>query len=215
MMNLKKIAVTLALGAAILVGSTGYAFATDVPKDEAGKYSLKDMLTYAIQDEYAAQAEYDKIMKTFGTQKPFSNIIKAEAIHISELQPLLTEYQVAVPENNSAANVVIPGTLDEAYKIAVNAEIKNIAMYKDFLTQDLPTDVRDTFNELMTASVKHQASFQKSLDNAATHVNGFGYGKNQNSNGGTGFGRNQNSNGGSGYGRNQNTNGGSGHGTHK
>lgn len=202
MMNFKKIAITLALGAAILVGSTGYTFAADVPKDEAGKYSLKDMLTYAIQDEYAAQAEYDKIMKTFGTQKPFSNIIKAEAIHISELLPLLNEYQVAIPKNNSEANVVIPSTLEEAYKIAVNAEIKNIAMYKEFLSQELPTDVRDTFNALMAASVKHQASFQKSVDKAGTYANGTGYGKNQNSNGGTG------------YGRNQNTNAGSGHGTH-
>lgn len=200
MMNLKKTAVTLALGAAILVGSTGYAFATDVPKDAAGKYSLKDMLTYAIQDEYAAQAEYDKIMKTFGTQRPFSNIIRAEGTHISELQPLLTEYQVTVPENNSATKVVTPDTLAEAYKIAVDAEIKNIAMYKDFLTQDLPTDVRDTFNALMAASVKHQVAFQRALDRSGNSVNSFGYGKNQSSNTGNGYGRNQNTNLGSGYG---------------
>ena len=36
------------------------------------------MLTYAIQDEYLAHAEYDYILKNFGDQRPASNIIKAE-----------------------------------------------------------------------------------------------------------------------------------------
>lgn len=200
MMNLKKTAITLALGAALLAGSTGYAFAADVPKDEVGKYTLNEMLVYAIQDEYAAQAEYDGIMKTLGTQRPFSNIVKAEATHISELLPLLTEYKVPVPENTSAAKVVVPKTLDEAYKIAIAAEIKNISMYKDFLTQELPTDVRDTFNELMTASEKHQASFEKSIDRVGTRQNGTGYGKNQNSN--HALNNTQNNIYGRGYGRN-------------
>ena len=40
------------------------------------------MLTYAIQDEYLALAEYELIIEKYGSMRPFSNIINSEKTHI-------------------------------------------------------------------------------------------------------------------------------------
>ena len=128
------------------------------------KYSLEEMLVYAIEDEYLAQAEYDVIMDTYGTKKPFSNIIKAEATHISLLEPLFEEYDVKVPVKDWESLVAVPESLDAAYEIGVEAEEKNIAMYESFLKENLPDNVREVFEALMNASEKHLAAFQRQVD---------------------------------------------------
>lgn len=131
---------------------------------EVPSASLEAMLIAAIEDEYKAQAEYDALIKTFGAVKPISNIINAEANHIDALEILFATYGIPVPENNGAEYVVIPETLAEAFQVGVDAEIKNIAIYEDFLKQDLPQDVEDTFTNLMNASVNHLAAFERQLD---------------------------------------------------
>ncbi|MDD3064287.1 MAG: DUF2202 domain-containing protein [Anaerostipes sp.] len=128
------------------------------------EYSLEEMLVYAIEDEYLAQAEYDVIMDTYGIQKPFSNIIKAEATHISLLDPLFEEYGVSVPAKDWESLVAVPESLDAAYAIGVEAEEKNIAMYENFLKENLPDDVREVFEALMNASEKHLVAFQRQVD---------------------------------------------------
>ncbi len=119
-------------------------------------YTLEQMLTYAIQDEYLAQAEYAAILDTFKTGTPFSNSLKAESTHISMLSKLFDAYDIAVPENTSEAKVTVPSSLEEAYEAAIQAETANIAMYDTFLSQsDLPGDVRSTFTALKNASENH------------------------------------------------------------
>ena len=151
----------------LTTGATVYAANTDTGAAGASvdnEYSLEEMLVYAMEDEYLAQAEYDVIMDTYGVQKPFSNIIKAEATHISLLEPLFEEYDVSVPEKDWESLVVVPETLDAAYAIGVDAEEKNIAMYESFLKENLPDDVREAFEALMNASEKHLAAFQRQVD---------------------------------------------------
>lgn len=131
---------------------------------EVPSASLEAMLIAAIEDEYKAQAEYDALIETFSAGKPISNIIDAEANHIDALEVLFASYGIPVPENNGSDYVVIPDTLAEAYQVGVDAEIKNIAIYEDFLYQDLPQDVEDTFTNLMNASENHLAAFERQLD---------------------------------------------------
>lgn len=119
------------------------------------------MLTYAMQDEYLAKKEYQIIMDKYGEQKPFSNIIKAETSHISQLTALLNKYNIPIPEDTSKDHVVLPPSLNEAYKTGVAAEIDNIAMYENFLKENLPQDIKDTFISLRDASKNHLAAFQK------------------------------------------------------
>ena len=64
--------------------------------------SLADMLTYAVQDEYLARAEYDRILTQYGSIRPFTNIIRAEETHIDTLLPLFAEYGIAAPKDEGA-----------------------------------------------------------------------------------------------------------------
>ena len=145
----------------------------------AGKtYKLADMLTYAIEDEYAARAEYAAIMAKFGEQRPFSNIMRAEQTHIARLTPLFAAHGVALPKDNAAQHVVVPATLAEAFKIGVDAEIKNIAMYEEFLRADVDidlmkckfVDVQVVFHKMeqRTLSAAYQFYCEKNLEDAHT-----------------------------------------------
>lgn len=155
--------------AVLLAGALSVtAFAADssfgsAAVNENETYTLSQMLTYAIQDEYLAYAEYETILDTFGAQTPFTNILKAEATHISALEPLFQEYGVALPENTADRYTVVPGSLLEAYQAGVDAETQNIAMYESFLKQDLPDDVRTVFTALKNASEHHLAAFEKKV----------------------------------------------------
>ena len=190
----------------LTTGATVYAANTDIGAAGASvdnEYSLEEMLVYAIEDEYLAQAEYDVIMDTYGVQKPFSNIIKAEATHISLLEPLFEEYDVSVPEKDWESLVVVPETLDAAYAIGVDAEEKNIAMYESFLKENLPDDVREVFEALMNASEKHLAAFQRQVD-GVTGGSGNGAGNGNSTGNGSQTGKGNSGTGGNGQG-NRNT----------
>ena len=100
-------------------------------------------------------------MSKYGEQKPFSNIIKAEEKHISDLKELFSKYNIPVPEDKSKDYVSIPESLNEAYKAGVKAEIDNIDMYEKFLKQDIPQDIKDTFTALRDASKSHLNAFEK------------------------------------------------------
>lgn len=125
--------------------------------------SLADMLTYAMQDETIARAEYAAILATYGSVRPFTNIIRAEESHILALQPLFEAYGIAIPADDSASRVTTIPSLTEAYQTGVSAEVNNIAMYETFLEQNLPDNVRAVFESLMRASENHLRAFQNRL----------------------------------------------------
>ena len=132
---------------------------------EGKTYTVEEMLTYAIQDEYLARAEYEAIIQKFGVDRPFSNIMQAEVTHAELIMPLLTKYGITLPEDTSSQHVVLPDTLDEIYEIGITAEVTNIGMYDTFLKQDdLPDDVRDLFEKLKRASENHLRAFQRNAD---------------------------------------------------
>lgn len=125
--------------------------------------SVQDMLLYAQQDEYLAKGEYAAIQRTFGTQRIFSNISRAEDTHISLLSPILEKYGVEAVTSDSLPSPVIPESLKSAYAIGVQAEIENIEMYERFLEQDLPADVESVFLRLMNASENHLKAFERNF----------------------------------------------------
>ena len=144
--------------------------ALSLETDEFGEYSLEDMLTAALLDEYLAQATYEQIINTYGDVKPFTNIVLAEQQHINLLLPLFETYGITVPENQAASQVVLPDSIASALATGVEAEKANIAMYEAFLAQDnLNDDVRSVFELLKTASNHHLAAFSKD------RLNGAGY----------------------------------------
>ncbi|MFV8829611.1 ferritin family protein [Alkalihalobacterium sp. APHAB7] len=129
----------------------------------ASKLSLPQMLTYALQDEYLAQARYDNILTTFGNIRTFAQIKEAELRHISALLPLFERYQVPVPEDQSQALVTTPKNIKVAYAAGVQGEIENISMYERFLSYDIPNNVRTVFTQLRNASLNHLKAFERGL----------------------------------------------------
>lgn len=136
-------------------GSTGALADSDL--------TLADMLTYALQDEYLAHAEYEYIIDTYGSIRPFTNIIRAEETHIETLLPLFETYGITVPTNDAGTRVAAVSSLTEAYEAGVDAEIMNIDMYEAFLKEDIPSDVRTVFEDLMRASESHLNAFENKL----------------------------------------------------
>lgn len=181
--NQKIKTLTASFLAVAVLGTTGLVMAEGNPlgaKAAAAddNYTLQEMLTYAIQDEYLAKAEYAAIIDTFDVTRPYTNIIRAESNHIAELLPLFDNYKVPVPvESSVAGQAVIPATLTETFAIGVEAEKNNIAMYEAFLKQDLPDDVRVVFENLRDGSIKHLAAFERGVErDGATAGSGAGNG---------------------------------------
>lgn len=136
--------------------------------------TLEEMLTYAMEDEYRARAEYALIMETYGEQNPFMNIMKAEETHIAALTPLFEKYGAPLPEDQGKDHAILPNTLQTAYETGVQAEIDNIGMYEKFLqSKDLPEDVKGIFTALMKASQNHLQAFQKAADGTYGNANGM------------------------------------------
>lgn len=130
--------------------------------------TIEQMLRYAIEDEYLAQAEYTAIIKQYGEVKPFINIVRAENHHIALLVNVYQTRGIAVPENTAAQHVVAVKSLANAMAIGYQAELDNIAMYQQFLANPLLNkpeneDVKVVFTMLMQASEKHLQAFQNGL----------------------------------------------------
>jgi hypothetical protein len=159
----------LVLVAALSTAAAAVSFAESADfgaKGAEGKSGLtiEQMLTYAIQDEYLARAEYELIIGEYGSIRPFTNIMAAEERHIEWVTELFDEYGYAVPKDTAGTYVVLPEDLESSFETGVQAEIDNIAMYESFLKQDLPADVRDLFERLQGASENHLRAFRNNLN---------------------------------------------------
>lgn len=181
---MKNIKIVLTLALVLVIGLSGLAYADDFGAEGAAadqSWTIEEMLEYAIEDEYIAKAEYEALIEEFGNIRPFTNIIKAEQRHIEMLLPLFEKYEVEIPVNDAADRAVLPETLEETFAIGVEAEIKNIDMYKAFLETDLPEDIDVTFERLMRASESHLRAFERSDSGTA------GLGNTDNQKGGRDF----------------------------
>lgn len=157
----------MTVGNVVFAANTGTVYGSGAAKRDTD-LSLQDMLTYAIQDEYMAKAEYVAIMAQFGTIRPFSNIMEAEKSHISWLEQAFKTYNIPIPKDEASSYVVVPKTLTEAYEAGVQAEIENIAMYERFLSHPLLqnpkyADLKTLFTNLKNASENHLRAFKNQL----------------------------------------------------
>jgi len=130
----------------------------------ASSLSLPQMLTYALQDEYLAQARYNNIIGAFGNVRTFVQIREAEKRHITALLPLFERYQVPIPNDIYQSFVTTPENLKAAYAAGVQGEIENISMYNRFLSLTIPNDVRMVFTQLRNVSMNHLAAFERGLN---------------------------------------------------
>ncbi|MEB3101973.1 DUF2202 domain-containing protein [Ferviditalea candida] len=125
--------------------------------------TLREMLNYALQDEYLARAKYRMILEKYEQQKIFSNSWRTENKVIQALLPLFKKYGIPVPKDNARYSVRLPGSLKQAYALGVQGELDNIAMYERFLKTNVPSDVKKVFSEIRDASKEHLAAFRRGL----------------------------------------------------
>jgi len=147
---------------------------TELPEDYGAKGALQEdditlekALTYAIQDEYLAQARYDAVIDKFGPTFPFTNIKVSEQRHIDALVRLFQKYNIDIPENFAKQYTPTPTTLKQAFEAGVEGEVDNIAMYEKLADSDVPDDVKRVFTNLRDASKNHLAAFKSGLESAS------------------------------------------------
>ena len=189
---MKKVIRGIAAGLAVIgimsMGSVALATTSSGSKGVLAdtKYSLEDMLVYAIEDEYMANAEYDAIMEKYGVQPPFSNIARSEENQIYQLEQLLKKYKVTLPNKDWSSLVMLPDSLEDCYKVGITTEENNIAMYEKFLKEDLPKDVKIVFENLAETSKRHLYAYENALEGNIICGPRIGY--NGNSQYGSGYG---------------------------
>lgn len=147
---------TFALTLALMLGLGITALAAETTKENT-PYTLEEMLTILLEDEYNAKAIYEAVVQRHGQVTPFTNLINAEQTHIDSLTALMTAKGIPVPAISVTATS--PDTVAEALKAGAEAEVENIKLYEEMLAQDLPDDVRLTFERLMRASQNHLRAF--------------------------------------------------------
>lgn len=159
---------------------SGLTFADDYGHEGVNDVDvdLEGMMIYALEDEILAYSTYEAIVEEFSVSRPFTNIMKAEETHIDLVKNLLISYDLEIPVVDPSAYIVLPETLVDAYNAGVEAEVLNIALYEKFLENDLPDDVRSTFEILISGSEKHLAAFERQVDKTSgTSNNRRGFGR--------------------------------------
>jgi hypothetical protein len=145
--------------------STGPTAAQSVPSSSGSSspFVLVDALAAAIQDEYHAEAVYQRVLLDFGTVNPFANIIRAEQMHAASLAGLFRSRSLDVPASEwNVDNVPRFASVREACAAAAQAEIDNVAVYDRYLGQDLPADVYQVFTNNRAASLNnHLPAFNR------------------------------------------------------
>jgi hypothetical protein len=126
--------------------------------DHAERQALEE----ALDDEYKSHATYAQVIRDFGPQRPFINIVEAEARHVSALLGLFDKYAIVAPANRWAGNVPRYATLAVACIASVQGEIDNVALYDRVLGSTGRADILDVFHALRAASQdRHLPAFQR------------------------------------------------------
>ena len=121
------------------------------------------MLNASIQDEYRSHATYAGVLVNFPDQKPFSNIVEAEAQHISAVSQLFDIRGLSVPASVYATGDIAGfSTVTAACAASRDSEEATYQMYEGFLKLlgTAPADVVNVFTNLRNASRdKHLPAF--------------------------------------------------------
>ncbi len=130
--------------------------APSVAASTSAAQTLEQILTATIQDEYHAEAVYERVLAEHGDVFPFVNIVRAEARHAGSIAGLFTARGLAVPVRVwTVENVPGFATVPAACAAAAEAEIDNVALYDGYLSMDLPVDVRTVFANNRAASINN------------------------------------------------------------
>ena len=133
--------------------------------------STLEALGLALQDEYQAEALYRQVLERHGDVRPFAHIVNAEQRHSAALERVYGRRGLAAPDNlwQDLSQELQGKSLQEACRVAVEAERDNVALYDELLGRDLPADVVQVFEHLRDASqLRHLPAFERCASGAAS-----------------------------------------------
>jgi hypothetical protein len=129
---------------------------TTVTSPAMSSSALEQTLVAGFQDENHAYWVYRRVMADFGSIRPFANIVYAEQQHADAIAGLLRARGWTVPPSVwSLDNAPRFESVAAACRGAAQAERDNIALYDELLSQDLPDDVRQVFQNNRAASLNN------------------------------------------------------------
>jgi hypothetical protein len=133
-------------------------------------------LTYLIEEEKLAYDVYSYMYQKYGA-KVFGNILKSEAAHQDRVLVLLNARNIDDPRSPQAGvfkdvelqklynELIAQGSVNaqEAYKVGVIIEEKDISDLSDMLAQNSDEDIVQTLESLRSGSENHLRAFNKQL----------------------------------------------------
>jgi len=136
-------------------------YLSEFPKEELSEDEI-EALDLTINDEFKAEATYQKVLYTFGEIRPFSNIINAEKKHSDALSEIYYKYSLDIPANDWYNKVPDFDSVQEACQAGVEAEIENVALYDDLFAKVDNQDILAVFTSLRDASQNsHLPAFKR------------------------------------------------------
>jgi len=119
-------------------------------------------LSDALDDEYKSYATYAQVITDFGPERPFVNIVEAEARHFSALLALFTAYGITPPKDRWRGHAPRFASLHAACVAAVQGEIDNVAIYDRVLNSTTRPDILRVYSALREASLeRHLPAFRR------------------------------------------------------
>lgn len=127
----------------------------------------------ALDDEYRAWATYAQVVRDLGPERPFVNIVEAEARHVAALRSLFERYSLELPDNPWPGRVPRFANAREACAAGIKEEIDNAALYDRLLQSTHREDILTVFRNLQRASQeRHLPAFRR----CASRGEGQGWG---------------------------------------
>ncbi len=132
------------------------ASAAELPQD------VIDLMISGWTDEQHAYAVYQTVIEQFGNVRPFTNIQRAEAQHVSAWEFLFARYGIPVPKIPTF-EVPTFASITEACQLGAQAEVANFDLYDTMLsTFDPYPDIHQVAQNLRNASeLNHLSAFQQ------------------------------------------------------
>jgi rubrerythrin len=123
----------------------------------------EEALARALEDERASAALYEAVIAEQGEVLPFANIVHAEVRHADHLLALFDQFGIEAPENAWVGRELeVPASRSDACRLAIEAEVRNVAMYDALLESVEQPEVREIFTILRDASRdRHIPAFER------------------------------------------------------
>lgn len=140
---------------------SNYSLTNEVSDISLSSEEINALYT-TLNDEYKAEAIYQKVIDKFGNVQPFVSIMSAEQKHSFSLIILFNKYNLEIPNNDWYDKVSEYNSVSEACQAGVIAEIENAALYDEMIKNINHEDIIVVFNALKNASLeKHLPAFEK------------------------------------------------------